>query len=177
MFSAMVARSVRNLAEFYQFEGEYKKAEPLYQRLLEIRKSEGKDRDDALERYACLLRKTGRLAEAEDLETQASGAIPWGTKLSPTAPVSGGVLNGKALNLAQPLYPEEARSRRVSGKVSVRIVIDESGNVIRACAVSGPPLLMRASESAAYRSKFTPTMLMGSPVRVSGTIFYKFVGQ
>jgi hypothetical protein len=57
------------------------------------------------------------------------------------------------------------------------VLIDESGTVIRACAVEGPRLLMKASESAAYQSKFTPTTLEGKQVKVNGLIIYNFVGH
>jgi len=61
--------------------------------------------------------------------------------------------------------------------VTVRVLIDESGSVIRACAVEGQICLLKASESAAYRSKFSPTLLEGKPVKVNGVIMYKFIFQ
>lgn len=95
----------------------------------------------------------------------------------PKAPISGGVLNGKAVRLVQPPYPAIARSARASGQVRVQIVIDENGNVISAAPVSGHPLLQGAAVSAARASKFTPTKLSGMPVKVSGVIIYNFVAQ
>lgn len=95
----------------------------------------------------------------------------------PKAPISGGVLNGKAVRLVQPPYPAIARSARAAGQVRVQIVIDENGNVISATPVSGHPLLQGAAVSAARASKFTPTKLSGMPVKVSGVIIYNFVAQ
>lgn len=95
----------------------------------------------------------------------------------PRAPISGGVLNGKAVRLVQPPYPAIARSARASGQVRVAIVIDENGNVISASPVSGHPLLQGAAVSAARASKFTPTTMSGQPVKVSGVIIYNFVAQ
>ena len=95
----------------------------------------------------------------------------------PKAPISGGVLNGKAVRLVQPPYPAIARSAHASGQVKVQIVIDENGNVISATPVSGHPLLQGAATAAARASKFTPTKLSGMPVRVSGVIIYNFVAQ
>lgn len=95
----------------------------------------------------------------------------------PKAPISGGVLNGKAVRLVQPPYPAIARSAHASGQVRVQIVIDENGNVISAAPVSGHPLLQGAAVSAARASKFTPTKLSGMPVKVSGVIIYNFVAQ
>src|SRR3989449_7172935 len=66
----------------------------------------------------------------------------------PKAPISGGVLNGKAVRLDQPPYPAIARSAHASGQVKVQIVIDENGNVISATPVSGHPLLQGAATAA-----------------------------
>ncbi len=89
--------------------------------------------------------------------------------------ISGGVVNGKATYLAKPTYPPAARAVGASGAVSVQVTIDESGNVISATAVSGHPLLRSSAESAARSSKFSPTVLAGQPVKVTGVIVYNFV--
>lgn len=91
--------------------------------------------------------------------------------------VSGGVVNGKAVNLVKPPYPPAAKAVRASGAVQVQVTIDENGNVISASAVSGHALLRQAAESAARASKFSPTMLSGQKVKVSGVIVYNFTAQ
>ena len=93
------------------------------------------------------------------------------------APISGGVLNGKAISLPKPPYPAIARAAHASGTVVVQVVIDENGNVISAHAVSGHPLLQGAARSAALQAKFSPTKLSGQPVKVTGVIQYNFVAQ
>jgi protein TonB len=92
-------------------------------------------------------------------------------------PVSGGVLNGTALNLPAPTYPDLARRMRVSGTVSVDVVVDETGKIISAQANSGPLSLRDAAVQAALRARFSPTKLSGQPVKVSGIINYKFALQ
>ena len=89
-------------------------------------------------------------------------------------PVSGGVLNGKALSLPAPVYPEIARRSRTSGKVEVEVVVDENGKVISARAVSGPPTLREVAAEAASRARFSPTKLSGQPVKIVGRIDYNF---
>ncbi len=89
--------------------------------------------------------------------------------------ISGGVLNGKALKLALPTYPAEARETKASGGVNVQVTIDEEGKIVSAKAVSGDPSLRAASEEAARNSKFAPTTLKGVPVKVTGVIYYNFV--
>jgi len=93
-------------------------------------------------------------------------------------PVSGGVLNGVAISLPPPGYPEAARRLRTSGVVSVEVVVDETGKVISAVATSGPAILRDVAVQAALRARFSPTKLSGQPVKVSGLINYKFaLGQ
>ncbi len=92
----------------------------------------------------------------------------------PSGPISGGVVNGKARSLVQPSYPPAAKAVGAKGQVSVQVLIDEAGNVISASAVSGHPLLKAAAADAARRSKFSPTLLSGQPVKVNGTIIYNF---
>ena len=89
-------------------------------------------------------------------------------------PISGGVLNGTAISLPPPIYPEPAKRMRVSGMVSVEVVLDETGKVISATAMSGPTILREAATQAALKARFSPTKLSGQPVKVSGTINYKF---
>lgn len=89
-------------------------------------------------------------------------------------PMSGGVLNGMALSLPAPNYPETARRMHVSGIVEVSVVLDETGKVISATALSGPATLRDVAVQAAYRARFSPTKLSGQPVKVTGQINYKF---
>ncbi|HKY41538.1 MAG TPA: TonB family protein [Pyrinomonadaceae bacterium] len=95
----------------------------------------------------------------------------------PRAPVSGGVLNGKAISLPKPAYPPIAKAAHASGTVTVQVLIDENGNVVSAKAVSGHPLLQAVAVGAARQAKFSPTKLSGQPVKVTGVIQYNFVAQ
>ncbi|MCU1265923.1 MAG: TonB family C-terminal domain protein [Acidobacteria bacterium] len=95
----------------------------------------------------------------------------------PRAPISGGVLNGKAVHLVQPTYPQIARQAHASGTVVVQVLIDENGTVVSAHAISGHPLLQAVAVAAARASKFSPTKLSGQPVKVNGVIQYNFVAQ
>jgi len=87
------------------------------------------------------------------------------------APVSGGMLNGKAIYLPLPEMPP---GEKAGGVVMVQILVDEQGSVVDAKAVSGPPALHAAAVNAARFARFSPTMLMGELVRVQGTLAYNF---
>ena len=87
------------------------------------------------------------------------------------------MLNGKAISKPAPAYPPIAKAARASGTVTVQIVVDEGGRVVSASAVGGHPLLQQAAVSAARQARFSPTLLSGQPVKVSGVITYNFVLQ
>jgi len=93
------------------------------------------------------------------------------------SPIMGGVLNGKAIHLEVPKYPQSARKAHESGEVRVQVLISEEGVVIWANATEGPENLRDASVEAARKSRFTPTRLMGQPVKVNGVIIYNFLAQ
>lgn len=106
------------------------------------------------------------------VETPAPPPAP----IKPPSQISGGVLNGKAIRLPKPAYPAAARAVNAEGAVSVQVLIDENGSVVSADAVSGHPLLRAAAVEAARSATFSPTLLAGNPVKVSGIITYNFVG-
>ena len=88
------------------------------------------------------------------------------------------ILNGMALSLPKPVYPKEAKERRLSGIVVIKVWIDEEGKVVSAEDMCGAhPLLIGTSVRAASGARFTPTMLNGKPIRISGAITYRFVAR
>ena len=86
------------------------------------------------------------------------------------APIQGGVLNGKAIYLPMP----ESPAGEAVGTVMVQVLVDEQGSVVSARAMSGPPQLQAAAVQAARLARFSPTTLMGEPVKVVGTLAYNF---
>jgi len=117
----------------------------------------------------------GNGARVADTPVREGIADRIGSANQDTSPVSGGVLNGKAVTLIKPEYPAAARAVRASGAVNVQVTIDEQGVVISAAAVSGHPLLRQAAENAARTSKFAPTTLEGQPIQITGIIVYNFL--
>jgi TonB family protein len=109
------------------------------------------------------------------LKTAYDLPLPLAKPTSIPKTISGGVLNGKATSLPKPNYPPAAKAVRASGSVSVQVMVDTSGNVTSAMAVSGHPLLRSAAVAAARSAKFSPTLLSGQPVNVTGVLTYNFV--
>ena len=88
--------------------------------------------------------------------------------------ISKGVISGYATSLPKPIYPELAKRMKVSGKVSVQVLVDEEGRVISATVVSGSPFLRTEAQRAAMQARFSPTKVGDQPVKVSGVIIYNF---
>jgi TonB family protein len=85
---------------------------------------------------------------------------------------------GSLLTLARqrvaPGYPQIARAARVSGSVTVYLVVNEKGEVESVQRAEGPVQLQQAAVDAARRWKFNPTVINGQPVRVSGHLSFNF---
>jgi TonB family protein len=92
--------------------------------------------------------------------TQENGATPQRVRVSEN--VESGLLEKKV----QPLYPQEAKDRHVTGVVVMRMVIDKEGNVANLDAISGDPLLIPPSLDAVRQWKYKPFRLNGTPVEV-----------
>jgi protein TonB len=91
--------------------------------------------------------------------------------------ISKGPITGLALSLPKPPYPQIARQAGANGPVNVQVLIDETGRVVSAKAISGNPLLRAAAQQAAFAARFSPTTLGDQAVKVSGVITYNFVLQ
>jgi protein TonB len=93
----------------------------------------------------------------------------------PPTVVSKGVITSQATYLPKPIYSEIAKRLHIQGTVSVQVLVDEQGRVISAKAVSGSSFLVPEAQKAALQARFSPTLLSGQPVKVSGLITYNFV--
>jgi periplasmic protein TonB len=113
------------------------------------------------------------ISEEREKTPELPPVIKHTPKVAPVT-VSGGVVNGKAVNLVKPVYSAAVRNLGIKGEVKIQVTIDENGNVISASAVSGHPLLRSSAVSAARSSKFTPTTLSQQRVMVTGVIVYNF---
>lgn len=84
------------------------------------------------------------------------------------------IVNGRAISLPQPSYPQNAKDAGAEGSITVYVTIDEKGEVIEAHAVGGHPFLQDAAVAAAKQAKFEPTQVDGQPVLVTASITYRF---
>jgi TonB family protein len=181
--AAQTATPLASLANISFWQRDYKKSAELFTRALA---NLAKAKTDASEditviyyRAQCAYRKAKMETDFEsikrDYESKAEFVITTKPADRKAKLIHGGVLNGKALSLPKPRYPAEARQANAQGTVEVSVLISETGSVLSACAANNAhPALMENSEISAYNSKFSPTTLQGSPVKVSGRITYNF---
>jgi TonB family protein len=170
------AQSLYSLAEFYRLTGKSEKAGPLYEQAVMLRgKVLGHSHPDYLkarDRYLCLAYETRQHDKLKELITKL-GEKPGD---GPPDIIEGNILNGRAISLPKPYYTMEARRLRLQGTVVVRLIIDETGRVIAAKDMcGGNPVLLKSALESARAARFTPTLLAGQPVKVSGVLTYTFV--
>ncbi|HEX8129707.1 MAG TPA: TonB family protein [Pyrinomonadaceae bacterium] len=106
--------------------------------------------------------------------TQANSQTATPGGLTDGKPLEVGSLLPKATDKPAPTYPPTARAARVTGRVTVFLMLDEKGAVAKVERTDGPELLRGAAIDAARRWKFRPTVVNGQPVRVSGFINFNF---
>jgi TonB family protein len=172
--SEQSAQSAYNLAEFYRFTDSYQKAEPFYRRALDIRDKQLSANDPKLirtiDRYRCIFYQSDRMDKLKTFDAERRALDK---SRNQDAPVE--IINGRALSLPKPSYPPEARLRRTKGIIAIKVTVDKGGKVVRAESLcGGNTLLVIAATDAAYKARFTPTILSGQPVTFTGLVIYRF---
>lgn len=168
-----LTRAIYNLAQFYSAKGEYEKADSFYQRLITIKEKTHQPKSPelikAFDDYACLMLKKKQEDKAREILSRNHNVV-YKKPRDSDGNITSEVLNGKALNRPEPVYPAIAKAARQQGVVPVQIFVDEAGNVTCAAAISGPPLLIKSAEQASYQTRFSPTLVSGQPAFVVGLI-------
>jgi TonB family protein len=111
-------------------------------------------------------RATLKVTEIGENETGGDSGI--------AKPIEGGALDSKAVSMPKAVLSEEAKRLKLSGRIVVKVLVDENGKVVSAVAQNGPAALREAAETAAREATFTPMTQGGITVRVSGTLTYDF---
>ncbi|HLK05891.1 MAG TPA: TonB family protein [Candidatus Acidoferrum sp.] len=95
---------------------------------------------------------------------------------TPTAPipVGGEVKSVQLISSVPPVYPQLARTQRISGDVKIDALIDESGRVTGMKVVSGPVLLHQAAMDSLRQWKYRPASLDGKPVAMHLLVTVQF---
>lgn len=113
-------------------------------------------------------------ANAQPAAPQPNNAAAAPAGRADNSPVAVGSLAGKARSRSTPNYPPLARTARVTGTVTVFLVVSEKGEVESVVRADGPQQLQQSAIEAARRWKFNQTVIDGQPVRVTGYLNFNF---
>jgi TonB family protein len=94
----------------------------------------------------------------------------------PVAPSSGSdVKPATLISSVPPIYPQMAKTQRITGAVTIDALIDANGHVASMAIVSGPALLQESAKDALSHWKYAPAQLHGKPVpmHIKVTIQFK----
>ena len=112
-------------------------------------------------------------ADAVAAKEKAAAAARAKARLAPVR-VGGQIMPPRKIKDVTPVYPELARSARVSGAVAIEATIGADGKVIDAKVVRSVPLLDQAALDAVKQWEYLPTLLNGVPVPVLITVTVNF---
>jgi protein TonB len=73
-----------------------------------------------------------------------------------------------------PIYPRQARERRIEGSVALKAVIGRDGTISEIRLVSGDPQLVPAAMDAVTQWRYRPYFLYGEAHEVETTILVDF---
>jgi TonB family protein len=84
-------------------------------------------------------------------------------------------LPGEAVKRIQPIYPVEAKRQRLTGKITVYVLMDETGKVLSARAAQDQTQFLKdAAAAVAWDWKFNPTVSGGIAIRFVGPLTFNF---
>jgi protein TonB len=92
----------------------------------------------------------------------------------PTPEAGGEIRQAQLISRVNPVYPDLARQQRITGSVTVKIVIGTDGKIRSATAASGPELLRRAAVDAVKQWVYSPMTMNGRPVETEKQIDVNF---
>ncbi len=87
-----------------------------------------------------------------------------------TVSVSAGVAGGLLIQRTPPVYPQIAKSARVTGTVVLKAIISKTGVIENLHVVSGPSMLTQAAVDAVRTWRYRPYKLNNEPVEIETTV-------
>ena len=122
-----------------------------------------------LRRLCCLLLGVARFtASARAQTTEVPPSAPHRVRVSEMAG-SSLITEKSSLN-----YPDAARNAGIQGKVVLKVVVGETGEVKDVTIVSGDPVLAQAAAEAVQQWKYKPYMLDGAPIEMETQVSINF---
>jgi TonB family protein len=114
------------------------------------------------------------LESSEPAAGLASGLVGSASR-QPLAPSSeSDVKSATLISSVPPIYPQMAKTQRITGAVTIDALIDANGHVASMAIVSGPALLQESAKEALRHWKYAPAQLHGKPVPMHMKVTIQF---
>jgi TonB family protein len=124
---------------------------------------------------ATLEQRTGPDVAAPDITIEQSSLSVAGREEGPKLAGSAPQLTpGRLVRKVEPVYPESARARGISGSVVLTALVTKEGKVTNVQFVRGPEALASPSIDAVQQWLYEPYRLGSSPVAVQTMIVIRF---
>jgi TonB family protein len=113
---------------------------------------------------------------AEPADSSALNGVLTAKAIPPTlsAPVSKGISGGRLLSRVSPVYPDQAQTQRIQGRVVVEAMVMEDGSIGELKVVQGHPMLAQSAVEAVKHWRYQPFVLDGKPIQRETTITIDF---
>lgn len=76
--------------------------------------------------------------------------------------------------MPEPVYPQEAILKRISGSVIVEVIVDGFGNIVSAKVMKGNIVLHKSAVEAAFKTKVIVDGLRGGSIDEKGILVFDF---
>lgn len=174
--SKQIIPYLRTLTDFYVFSKEYNEVEENFVRLYLLSREYFGEENDELEKiidkFRCYTTRSFYRKEEGDYSEKFYDVI----RTEQDKIFQDGILNGKAVSIAAPKYPSQARRASAGGIYGIKVEVDKTGKVINAESICGGyKYLEETSVEAAYKAKFSPRTLNNKPVKVRGLLIYRYI--
>ncbi|MER3426576.1 MAG: hypothetical protein C4334_00540 [Pyrinomonas sp.] len=118
--------------------------------------------------------RTGAENRSQDASERPDVTTPQANKSAPSTIEVGGSLIERATQKPAPIYPPAAKTARITGTVTVYVLVNERGEVEAIVRSVGPAMLRQAAEEAVRRWRFRPAEVNGQRTRMSGFVNFNF---
>jgi TonB family protein len=86
----------------------------------------------------------------------------------------GNAVPAELISRINPIYPEEAKGKKIEGNVELQFKISRDGEVKNLVVKKGDPLLAEAALRAVKGWRYKPALLDGSPTEAQGQVAVNF---
>lgn len=118
--------------------------------------------------------KSVETGNSDSAKIDTSAAANNSVSAKTNEPIAVGSLIDYVTQKVNPIYPPAAKTIRMSGVVTVDVLVDEQGKVSQVQKTSGPAMLQRAAADAIKKWKFKPFVRDGQPTKASGYVSFNF---